>query len=267
MRERVDKQGRQSLQELRLRVGLPPELCFHGNSQWLDRIVTQEDITFCINAASRYSPWHAATISDGYITAPGGHRLGICGQASVHDEKIRTVANPFSICLRVARDFEGIARGADTAAGSVLIIGKPGSGKTTLLRDLIRRRSDNGFGSVSVVDEKGEIFPTADGKPCFPTGKRTDILSNCKKPQAIDSVLRNMGPDTIAVDEITSKTDCDALMQAGWCGVKLIATAHAADRADLYHRGVYRPIVESRLFQSLLVLQPDQTWRIERMDK
>jgi stage III sporulation protein SpoIIIAA len=43
------------------------------------------------------------------------------------------------LCIRVARDFPGIAAGVKALKGSVLILGPPGSGKTTLLRDLIRQ--------------------------------------------------------------------------------------------------------------------------------
>ena len=56
MREHVNYIGRETLQELRLRVEAPPELVLSGQSRWLDRLISMEDIQFCINAASRYSP-------------------------------------------------------------------------------------------------------------------------------------------------------------------------------------------------------------------
>ena len=74
-----------------------------------------------------------------------------------------------------------------------------------------------------------------------------------------------MGPETIAVDEITAAEDCQALLHAGWGGVRLLATAHAGGRRDLYQRPVYRPIIESRLFDTVVVLQQDKSWRTERM--
>lgn len=78
-------------------------------------------------------------------------------------------------------------------------------------------------------------------------------------------LLRTMCPQTIAVDEITAAEDCEALLNAGWCGVELLATAHAADRDDLFHRPVYRSIIENRLFDTLVIMQPDKSWRAERM--
>jgi stage III sporulation protein AA len=168
-----------------------------------------------------------------------------------------------SLCIRVARDLVGIAGKLQCTNGSVLIIGRPGSGKTTLLRDLIRHRSDSGAGSIAVVDERGELFPAG---TAFSRGCRTDILTGCSKGQGIEILLRTMGPATIAVDEITSEGDCDALVKAGWCGVSLLATAHASCKEDLYARPVYKPLVKSHLFDTLVILQPDKSWKAERME-
>lgn len=265
MREQVDKQGRESLQELHLRLGLPPELVLKNGSVCLQRSVKPEDLRFCVNMASKYSPWSAQTVAHGFITAPGGHRIGLCGNAIMENGSMTGIRSFMSLCLRVARDFPGIAHKAACYQGSILIIGKPGSGKTTLLRDLIRQRSDTGTGSIAVVDEREEIFPYSMNELCFPIGLRTDVLSGCGKVQGIESVLRSMGPDTIAVDEITAEEDCRALLHAGWCGVKLLATAHAGNRKDLYSRSVYRPIVDSKLFETLLIMQPDKSWQAERI--
>lgn len=266
MRNDVDKHGKDSLQELRLRIDSSPELLTAQKAIYLKRAVSIEDLQFCVNTASRYSPWSARTNRFGYITAPGGHRIGMCGQGLMTDKEMTGIGSVTSLCIRVARDFCGIAEGIAGTSGSILIIGKPGSGKTTLLRDLIRIRSEKGNKSVAVVDEKMEIFPVSNGRLCFPPGPRTDILTGCNKQQGIVSLLRNMGPGTIAVDEITAQEDCQSLLEAGWCGVDLIATAHAASRRDLMSRRVYRPILESRLFDTLLVLREDKSWYRERMD-
>ena len=176
------------------------------------------------------------------------------------------IRSPTSLCLRVARDFPGIAARVPKTNASMLILGRPGAGKTTLLRDLIRQRSETLPGSVTVVDERGELFPKGEDGFYFPPGKRTDILTGCAKRDGIETALRTMGPSCIAVDEITAQADCDALLRAGWCGVTLLATAHASGRKDLFTRPVYRPLVESGLFNTLLILQQDKSWQLERMD-
>ena len=260
-RPEVDGLGRDTLQELRLRLGLPPELIRSNGNVKLKRSVGTEDLSYIVNTASRYSPWSAATAAQGYITAPGGHRIGLCGQAVVQGNGMTGLRQVTSLCVRVDRDFPDIAQKLQCGTGSVLIIGRPGSGKTTFLRDLIRQRSDTGAGSIAVVDERGELFPAG-----FPFGCRTDILTGCSKGQGIDILLRTMGPTTIAVDEITSEHDCEALLKVGWCGVSLLASAHASSKEDLYARPVYKPLVRSHIFDTLVILQSDKSWKSERME-
>ena len=256
----TDTIGREHLQELRLRQGQPPELVYSDGNKWLHRVISTQDLLFCINAASKYSPWAAQTLSQGYITAPGGHRIGICGEAAIHNGVISTIRTPTSLCIRVARDFPGCGEKAARQNGSILLLGPPGSGKTTLLRDIIRCIAKKA--SVAVVDERGELFPS-----CFcENNLRLDILTGCPKQIGIDMVLRTMGPSCIAVDEITAEEDCRALTHAGWCGVRLLATAHAASVYDLKKRTLYRPLVDSKLFDHVFVLRQDKSWREERMD-
>ena len=80
MRQDVDKYGRSSMQELRLRIGKQPMLICKERTYQLSRAVSNDDLKLCINAACRYSPWASTTTASGYITCPGGHRVGICGE-------------------------------------------------------------------------------------------------------------------------------------------------------------------------------------------
>lgn len=262
MRREVDELGRAELQELRLRIGSAPELVRKGPDTRLKRNVTEEDLRYVINTASRYSPWASATVAQGYITAAGGHRIGLCGEAVVQAGRMTGLRRVDSVCIRVARDLEGISAGASCLTGSILIIGKPGAGKTTLLRDLIRLRGKTE--AVAVVDERGELFPPEGG---FDRSGKIDVLTGCSKIQGIEMLLRVMGPAVIAVDEITSEEDGTALIKAGWCGVSLLATAHASSLADLRRRPVYAPLVQSGIFETVIVLRPDKSWKAERMER
>lgn len=257
MRPEVDSLGRDALQELRLRINSPPELILWEKRRNLDRTVTQDDIQYCINSVTRYSPWAAVTSEKGFLTASGGHRIGLCGQTVFSPEEKLKIRNITSLCIRVARDFPGIGE-KFPVSGSVLILGAPGWGKTTLLRDLCRTLSRNA--TVCVCDERCELFPEE-----IPRGLHMDVLSGCPKAAGIEILMRTMGPEYIAVDEITSPDDAQALLQASNCGVKLLASAHAASVEEYMNRPVYRSLIRSNIFPTLFMLRRDKTYTMERI--
>ena len=78
-------------------------------------------------------------------------------------------------------------------------------------------------------------------------------------------LLRTMGPQCIAVDEITQENDCVALLEASGCGVDLLATAHGSGLEDLKRRPIYRKLMDAGVFDRIVVLQRDKSWRLERM--
>ena len=247
--------------ELRLRLEQPAELVRGLDYTRLPFLVSRQDIRFVLNAASQYSPWTSHTAAQGYITVPGGHRIGICGSVNAPQDTVTGIQTPTSLCIRIAKDKPGLGA-RFIPSSSTLILGAPGSGKTTLLRDIIRQLSQTQ--TVCVVDERREIFPTANDRFCFPVGKRTDVLSGCSKSQGTHMVLRSMGPQWIAMDEITSAQDTQALLECAWCGVRLLATAHADCLEDLQNRPVYRPLWDSGIFSQVLVFSGDKPYIPER---
>ena len=254
----VDALGRDTMQELRLRLDAPPELVSGNSIHRLRQKVSQGDLAYCVNAASRYSPWAASTIALGFLTASGGHRIGLCGEVVRKGNEITGMREITSLCIRVARDFPGIGSSAAGLRGSILMLGAPGWGKTTLLRDIARQIS--GKSTVAVVDERGEIFPSG-----FSRGPRMDVLTGAPKAGGVEMVLRTMGPEWIAVDEITAEEDCRALLQAQGCGVRLLATAHAGSPEEFRARPVYKALLDNHLFEYLLILHSDKSYRTERI--
>ena len=249
----------ESLWEIRLRLGRPTELVDSRGSRWLGDCTTGAELNQVVNTASRYSPWAVQTMAQGYITAPGGHRIGLGGEVVVDRGQAGGFRTVDSLCIRVARDLKDVGKPYAGLRGSVLILGPPGAGKTTLLRDLCRQISQ--WEQVAVVDERGELFP--DG---FCRGKALDVLSLCPKPQGVDMALRTLSPAAIAVDEITGEEDAQALLRAGWCGVRLLATAHASGMSDLKKRPIYRVLTENHLFDHILICRRDKSRPVERMD-
>lgn len=224
----------------------------------------------CFQAICGYSVHSFADcIANGFVPLPGGHRAGVCGTAFVDGSGTFTLKNITSINLRVARTglcaCDAVLRPLLCAPGvGLLIAGAPGSGKTTLLRDLIRQLSDRFGWRICVVDERLELAACASGVPQFRLGAHTDVLSGAPKAAGIELLLRTMNPEWIAVDEITAEADIAAIRRASYCGVRFLATAHAADRRELESRPLYRALLEDGFFRMAAFLLPDRSVRIER---
>lgn len=273
----VDSAHMARAEEIRLRVGRKPSVVLPEGELYLSKTKTveSEDLKHLIEIASRWS-FHTVLeqIRRGYLTIEGGHRLGLCGTAVMEGEQIHTLRDISAVNLRVARQMPGIAKqvvGQLTQEGQLrntLIFGPPGAGKTTLLRDLIRCIS-NGEGlaplRVSVADERGELAAVWGGRPQMDLGERTDVMDGCPKALATTLLLRGMGPQVIAVDEITAPEDVLAMEQAVGCGVVLLATAHGAQAEDLRSRPLYRLMLEKKIFHRLVVVRVERGRRTIRV--
>lgn len=258
LKSELDRQGREDLLELRLRLHCQPEFVYTGGSRWAGRSVTRDDLNFCVNTACRYSPWTSASSAHGFLTIQGGHRIGLCGEAVCKNGEVTGFREIHSLCIRIARDITGGAAKIAEKERSLLILGAPGWGKTTLLRDYSRKIAQEH--AVTVIDERKELFP-----PGFERGKRMDVLFGCPKREGIEMALRTMGPEYIAVDEITAGEDCDAIARASGCGIRLIATAHAGSLQDYRRNKVYRTLLETGVFETAIILRRDRSFREERI--
>ena len=64
-----------------------------------------------------------------------------------------------------------------------------------------------------------------------------------------------MSPQILAMDEISEPGDVDACRNAAYCGVSLLATAHAADAEELSRREVYRSLLCDKVFFRAIVIR------------
>lgn len=207
-------------------------------------------------------------LREGYFTAQGGCRIGVCGKMSMVEGRISALAAIGSVCIRIPREKKGCAdRLMDISDGSLLILSPPGLGKTTMIRDFARRMSDRGE-NVAIADERGEIAGCCEGMPSLDVGCRTDVMDGCPKANAIPMLVRACAPDWIVADEIGCGDDADALRDAARCGVRIAATAHAASIDDAFRRKHLCGLLEDGIFAAVVVLgkSPGQILRIKKMN-
>ncbi len=246
-----------SASEIRLRRGHAPALTLaEGEYPLGGPAVSGEDIFRVLELASGASPYAAAEcLRRGYLTAKGGVRVGFCGRFPAGDRGLWRRDDLYSVCIRIPHEVRGV--GAAFCARpfpSTLILSPPGGGKTTLLRDMVRTLSDGGM-RVGLCDERGEIAALSDSGSAFDLGARTDIISDCPKARAAMMLLRCMSPELLAMDEISEAEDTAACRSAAYCGVALLATAHAANAEELDRREVYRALKRETIFSRAIVIR------------
>ena len=197
----------------------------------------------------------------GFITLPGGHRVGVCGKAAQRGGEIISLSDISSVNIRISREIKGAA---DRIIGLIwdgrslhntLIISPPACGKTTLLRDAARLLGGGLYNfKVGIADERCEIAAVSGGVPLNDVGPLTDVYSNCPKPEGMEMLLRSMGPDIIITDEIGTKADEEAARHIINAGVKLICSAHAYDIEDLKRRDILSSLLNTHTFERIIVL-------------
>lgn len=267
------------LEEIRLRVGKPIIVKLHEGEVFLDgkgRFTKTEtasyrmdqkslqDILNCICHDSVYA--FEDEVRQGFLTVPGGHRVGIAGQiVTEEDGRIRTMKHIASMNIRIAHEVKGAA---DTVMPflyeggrlcNTLIISPPGCGKTTLLRDMIRQISDGtkwGEGmTVGVVDERSEIAGSYMGFPQNDVGIRTDVLDACPKVYGMMMLIRSMAPRVVAIDELGSREEVLAIRQASACGCSLLATIHGFDLQEIKQKEHMADLLKEGMFSRYIVME------------
>ncbi len=268
------------LQEIRLGVGRPVRLKFAGEEKFLSGkgmvsgslgdawYITEMEMDEIVKNICRHSLYAFENeIRQGFLTVPGGHRIGIAGQVVLNENgSIRNISHIRFLNIRISHEVLGAAQGVmpylyeDGRVQNTLIISPPGCGKTTLLRDIIRQMSDgNSYGEgrqIGVVDERSEVAGSFMGVPQNNVGIRTDVLDGCPKVQGMMLLMRSMAPSVVAVDEIGGYEDMKALFQVIQCGSSVVATMHGAAMRDVHRHLEFKEY--GQLFERFVFLEKKQ---------
>lgn len=266
------------MEEIRLRCGQPLALKLGDRDYSLDDrggiqevlergcIVSSDDIYRSITAVSDNSLYaFAEEISRGFITIPGGHRVGLAGQTVLNGAEVHTIKNFSGIAFRIAREVKGCAQGIigriyprDLEPVNTLVIAAPRCGKTTILRDVARSLSQGtrqGRGcNVAVVDERSELAGTYQGRAQMDLGPRTDVLDSCPKARGMIMAIRSLAPHVLITDEIGRREDIEAVQECVNAGVAVITSVHARNVEEVKKRPILRELLATNAFENLIVL-------------
>ncbi len=295
---RIPAEVLKNLEEIRLREERPLMLVYGGRDGFVTPrstiqelpgepdpayITTREDTAKTLQLMSHSSLYALEEeFRNGFLTLPGGHRVGFVGKGITEGGRLKTLKNISGFNIRLAREILGAADevlprlvatlsvdGKDVSTDvskvvsnvlSTLIISPPQCGKTTLLRDLARQISDgiSALGligrKVGIVDERSEIAGCFNGVPQNNVGVRTDVLDTCPKAEGIMLLLRSMSPEVVVTDEIGREEDVDAVEEACHAGVAVIATAHGHDLGELLRRPGTGRLIRDGHFQRAVIL-------------
>jgi stage III sporulation protein AA len=283
--ERITSAAMETLEEIRIRENRPLEISYGIRHSFVREdgtlsddfkgayVPSKEECKALLERVTDHSVYAVEEeLRRGYVTVRGGHRIGLAGRTVLDKGQVSHLRDIAGFNVRMARARVGFGAQVlpgllDLRAKSIrhtLIVSPPQQGKTTLIRDLARCISSGewhhptasrwGGRKVGIVDERSEIAASDKGVPTFDLGPRCDVLDACPKAEGIMMMVRSLSPEVIVVDEIGRSEDAAAISEAVHAGVRVLATAHAADLSDVFARPVLAKLAAEGVFDSYVLL-------------
>lgn len=254
-----------AIEEIRMRANRRCSLVVSGKNLMLETVLDRAELEAVLEGMCQGSLYaFSDTINQGYISLPGGVRVGVCGRAGCEGDRIIGIYEVSSLSVRIPHKSrpqgEEICRllhSFDRTSG-VLIYSPPGIGKTTLLRSVAVMLSSGAWRvgasplRTVVIDTRGELAFASEGSDlCL------DVLSGYPRRRGIEIATRCLNAEVIICDEIGDYEEAMSLVASHNCGVPLIASAHAGSVEQLLSRTGLRLLHEARIFGAYVGIERD----------
>ncbi len=253
-----------SLEEVRIRLGKPVFIVASDGVSYLkDKrgqviIPNQADIRGAVFRMTEGSVYALdEEFRRGYITIPGGHRVGLAGRVVTEEGRVKGIRDVYSLNFRIAREVRNCGEKIlpylldKGRLINTLIFSPPRGGKTTLLRDLTRLLSygrGGGVRNVALIDQRSEIAGSFLGQPQLDVGPATDVLDGAPKSEGMMMAIRSLGPSIVVTDEIGDPQEQTAILEAVNSGISLLLSAHGRDFQEISHRPLLANLLEMGVF-------------------
>jgi stage III sporulation protein SpoIIIAA len=205
-----------TLIEVVMDLGRYPEARFPDGAEYIsDRVITKEELNYCIDRVGLFS---------------GDNRAGI--ERTLH--RISCMRNRtgeiVGLTCRVGRAVYGtinMIRDLVETGKSILMLGRPGVGKTTALREIARVLADELGKRVVIIDTSNEIAGDGDiPHPAIGKARRMQVARPELQHQVMIEAVENHMPEVIVIDEIGTELEAIAARTIAERGVQLVGTAH-----------------------------------------